>query len=69
MNIIKKEATLLVEKFQKAHSHKMDDHSRIEHPTAKACALIAVDMLIGVVGVDPFDTLYWKDVRNEIEKL
>ena len=64
----KEQAIELVLKFYHAHSNKMDDYSRIEYPTAKACALIVVDEIMRVKMIyNLFD--YWKQVKVEIEKL
>lgn len=41
----KEYAKELVESFMNVKSHKMSDDSRIEWPTAKACAKIAVNRI------------------------
>jgi hypothetical protein len=63
----KEYAEVLVDKFIYARSKKMDDYSSIEFPTAKICALIAVDEILK--SPTPKQEKYWKLVRNEIEKL
>jgi len=45
---------------------------RVEYPfAAKHCALIAVDEILKITWVDKFLTVedYWKEVKQEIEKL
>jgi hypothetical protein len=64
----KEKAIELVEKFENLQSNKMSDYSRIEYPTAKLCALIAVDEVLGYMGADR-GTEFWQEVKNEIEKL
>lgn len=39
----KEKARQLVHSFTYLNSNKMSDYSRIEHPTAKVCALMVVD--------------------------
>lgn len=72
----KEKAQELIEMFLNANSMKMSDYSRIEYPTAKACALICVDEIItDHVNLD-FDLseqderiAYWREVKKEIENL
>lgn len=40
----------------------------IDPGTAKQCALIAADEVLGYMGADR-DTKFWLEVRSEIEKL
>lgn len=77
----KEKAEELVEKFRHAKSHKMSDYSTIYNPTAKVCALIAVDEVInssparspindGSDAMPHFRAVkYWEQVKEEIEKL
>lgn len=69
----------LVESFMNVKSHKMSDDSRIEWPTAKACALIAVErMKQQLVFTDlrtyvgrwcELERIFLYEVTKEIEKL
>ncbi len=77
----KEKAEELVNKYIGLNSGKLSDYSRIEFPTAKQCALIAIDENINILneicelrGYDPFesplyDLNYWKKVKQEIEQL
>ena len=71
----KEKAEELVEKFLNAKSHKMSDYSTIYTPTAKVCALIAVDEIIDILTILPYGMEYlshidyWEEVKQEIEKL
>jgi hypothetical protein len=64
----KDKAIELVEKFENLQSNKMSDYSRIEYPTAKLCALLAADEVLGWMGADR-GTEFWQEVKQEIEKL
>ena len=61
----------LVNKYIGLNSGKLSDYSRIEFPTAKQCALIAVDEIIN--SINPFGMFlgkdYWQEVKQEIENL
>ena len=65
----------LVEAFTGLNSVKMSDYSRIEWPTAKLCALKAVDQVIATLNfcdlpaTDKPVYRFWVDVRKEINKL
>jgi hypothetical protein len=65
----KDKALELVEFFMHLNSVKLSDYSRIEWPTAKQCALIAVKF----ARENPLNTegynKYLDEVRQEIEKL
>ncbi len=71
----KETADKLVDRFMNISKVKLSDYSRIEYPTAKQCALIAVDEIIKththtteypmVIAVHE----YWDEVKQEIEKL
>ena len=80
----KDKAIELVDKFINLNSNKISDYSRIEYPTAKECALIAVDEIIKGIerGFDEHEKgtgiyvknriFYWdfySDVKGEINKL
>jgi hypothetical protein len=71
----KEKAEELVEKFTNLNSNKISDYSRIEYPTAKQCALIAVeevrffhDKLFYATEGSIFDK-YLNEVKQEINKL
>jgi hypothetical protein len=61
------EAKKLIEKFERLRSDKMHDYSRIEYPTAKLCALIAVHLILNTCV--PSRIYYWQEVKTEIEQL
>lgn len=69
----KEKAEELVEKFHNAKSDKMSDYSTIYTPTAKVCALIAVEEILKdkeiVDGMRVIHDPYWLEVKQEIEKL
>jgi hypothetical protein len=44
------------------------DEGSIEHNTAKKCALIAVDEVLGYMGADR-GYIFWQEVKQELEKL
>jgi hypothetical protein len=58
----------LVKKFMDIKSIKLSDYSQIYHPTAKQCALICCNEVLGYMGADR-GTEFWLEVKNEIEKL
>ena len=68
----KEKASELVDKYMNIGQVKMSDYSRIYQPTAKVCALIAVDEVLDylnkVMIPNPF-VQYWDEVRKEIENL
>lgn len=67
--IAKDKAQELIEKFINLNSVKLSDYSRIEFPTAKQCALIAVEEILSSFNnIDP-GKKYWEQVKQEIEKL
>jgi hypothetical protein len=39
----------------------------VDSISAKQCALVAVDEVLNVI--DNFEMIYWKEVKQEIEKL
>lgn len=74
----KKKAKELVDSFMSYKPTKMSDYSRIEYPTAKAFALIAVDEILNNVmeywemTPDIYyikSKIYWKEIKQEINKL
>ena len=75
----KEKAEQLVESFMNIKQQKLADYSIIYHPTAKQCALIAVDEIIQELehlkhtedcNEDVFDSYqYWEEVKQEIENL
>jgi hypothetical protein len=66
----KEKAEKLVNSFIGLNSKKMSDYSRIEYPTAKECALIAVDEILKVAFYST-DKIYnyYIEVKQEIERL
>jgi hypothetical protein len=56
----KEKSIELVNKFQQLKPVKMSDYSRIYFPTAKLCALIAVDEILKCEATEPTDT-DWDD--------
>jgi hypothetical protein len=66
----KEKAEKLVNSFIGLNSKKMSDYSRIEYPTAKQCALIAVDEILKVAFYST-DKIYnyYIEVKQEIERL
>jgi hypothetical protein len=66
----KEKAEKLVNSFIGLNSKKMSDYSRIEYPTAKECALIAVDEILKVAFYST-DEIYnfYIEVKQEIERL
>lgn len=73
----KEKAETLVNEFMNLKHVKLSDYSRIEWPTAKKCALIAVDEMLNELDHIPFDDYdygtskmkYWNNVKEEIENL
>jgi len=63
----KEKAEQLVESFMNIKQQKLADYSIIYHPTAKQCALIAVDEIIRVLQDE--QDWYWPEVKEEIENL
>lgn len=50
--------------FLTAGCHPEDDYN-----AAKQCALIAVDEILNAIDWDYYEGNYWKEVKQEIEKL
>ena len=65
----KEKAEQLVDKFMAIKSMKLSDYSLIYYPFAKLCALEAVDEILIAVFNIPKREKYWKEVKQEIEKL
>lgn len=70
----KEKAEELVNKYVGLNSGKISDYSRIEFPTAKQCALIAVDEIIDAIDWHKYEVpnnelKFWFEVKKEIEKL
>jgi hypothetical protein len=79
----KEKAKELVNKYMGLNSGKLSDYSRIEFPTAKQCALIAIDEILKafylntgsdivgnhVINFAIRESNYWEEVKKEIEKL
>jgi hypothetical protein len=64
----KEKAIELVEKFMIIKQIKLSDYSKIYLPTAKECALICCDEILGDMGADR-GYAFWTEVKQEIEKL
>jgi hypothetical protein len=64
----KEKAEELVNKFTGIKPIKLSDYSKIYHPTAKQCALIAVEEILGSMGADR-GYAFWTEVKQEIEQL
>lgn len=70
----KEKAEELVDKYSNIKNIKLSDYSIIYLPTAKQCALIAVDEILDVITCIydyDFEKLnpYWEEVKQEIKKL
>jgi hypothetical protein len=66
----KEKAIELVEKFENLQSNKMSDYSRIEYPTAKQCALIAVNLVLSTLDSEDYiSRAYWRSIKVEIAML
>jgi hypothetical protein len=63
----KEKAKELVYKFKYVKPTKMSDYSIIYLPTAKQCALIAVDEILKAIGISMTDE-YWQEVKQIIEE-
>lgn len=64
----KEKAEELVNKFMETKSLKLSDYSRIEFPTAKQCALICCDEVLGYMGADR-GYEFWTEVKEELLKM
>ena len=62
----KEKAVELVEMFMNIKQQKLADYSVIYHPTAKQCALIAVNEILDAINEWNY---YWEQVKQEIEQL
>ena len=62
----KEKAKELVEKMYVVHSHSASD---ISYYFSKQCALIAVDEVISVPYLLKYESWFYKEVKQEIEKL
>jgi hypothetical protein len=72
----KEKAIELVEMFMNIRKQKLADYSIIYYPTAKQCALIAVNEIMKLIEKSYYDEniikgakLYWQEVKQEIEQL
>jgi len=75
MKEAEKEAEKIIEMFLNVKSNKINDHSKIEYPTAKQCAIIYVEGRIEEIedyaklyGVGLLQTSLWQEVKQAIEK-
>ena len=63
-------AEQLVESFMNIKQQKLADYSIIYHPTAKQCALIAVNEILNSMSIQSTgEYYYWEEVKQEIENL
>lgn len=70
METPKEKAIELVDTFMKVDPIKLSDYSKIYYPTAKQCALIAVDEIIKITrSYAGKDYDYYLEVKQEIIKL
>ena len=70
MKGINEKAIELVDKFEHLKSDKISDDSYIEYPTAKLCALVAVDLVLTTIDSEDYiSRAYWRSIKKEIEKL
>ena len=66
---IRKEAVALVDEFYGLQSDKMNDYSSIEYPTARVCALVAVNHILKELDSKAYiQGAYWLEVQTEIEE-
>lgn len=63
----KEKAEELVKYFLELKNIKLSDFSKIEHPTARKCAIKVCDEVLGFVGTD-LGYLYWSDIKRIIEE-
>jgi len=59
----KEKAAEMIEAFMNIKQQKLSDHSVIYYPTAKQCALIAVNEILNK---DGYNNDYWQEVKQEI---
>lgn len=65
----KEKAEKLVNSFIGLSSNKLSDYSRIEHPTAKQCAILVVDEMLNLRYLLKQETYFYRRVKKEIELL
>lgn len=72
MELEEKEANKIIEMFLNVKSNKINDHSRIEYPTAKQCAIIYVEGIIEALEGNQWQNRklieHHKQVKQVIEK-
>ncbi len=82
MKEAEKEANKIIEMFLNVKSNKINDHSKIEYPTAKQCAIIYVEGIIKAVDKReqyiirylsdshgfPIEDDFWQQVKQAIQK-
>jgi hypothetical protein len=82
MKEAEKEAEKIIEMFLNVKSNKINDHSKIEYPTAKQCAIIYVEGIIKAVDKReqyiefclsdshgfPIEDDFWQQVKQAIQK-
>jgi hypothetical protein len=64
----KQKAKELVETFEKLTPTKLSDYSKIYLPTAKQCALIVCNEVLGYMGADR-GYEFWSQVQEEIQNI
>ena len=62
----KEKAEKLTDSFLTASFGVMEEYIPVPYPFAKQCALIAVDEILNK---DGYNNDYWREVKQEIEKL
>ncbi len=64
----KEKAQELIGTFMNIKPTKLSDYTQIYYPSAKECALIVCNELLGYMGADR-GYKFWDEVKQEIEKL
>lgn len=67
----REKAQELIDKFASIKPIKMSDYSSIMYPTAKLCAIVAVDEILNTIEYSSqadelSKTSYWNQVKEEI---
>lgn len=72
MKEAEKEADKIIEMFRNVKSNKINDHSKIEYPTAKQCAIIYVEGILEALEGNQWQNRkfieHYKQVKQAIEK-
>ena len=71
MKEAEKEADRIIEMFLNVKSNKINDHSRIEYPTAKQCAIIYVEGILEALEGNQWQNIaiikHYQQVKQAIE--